>query len=105
MALSGKTGQWFAKELTTALQAKGWCGRQDTTDPVSDGEPVTVQLIMARALPANSWCYRCSVSLPFLHVTRHILRSAGLPVKTSGDHLRWSLQVILPKTGKMQPVA
>ncbi|RXK33807.1 phage head morphogenesis protein [Arsenophonus endosymbiont of Bemisia tabaci Asia II 3] len=38
----GKTLPWFKKELTLILQAKGWWGKIDITDPVT-GEPVTVQ--------------------------------------------------------------
>lgn len=38
----GKTLPWFKKALTPILQAKGWWGKTDTTDPVT-GESVTVQ--------------------------------------------------------------
>lgn len=38
----GKTARWFKKELTPVLQAKGWWGKADATDP-STGEPVTIQ--------------------------------------------------------------
>lgn len=38
----GKTSQWFAKELTPVLQAKGWWGETETTDP-DTGEDITVQ--------------------------------------------------------------
>ncbi|MCX9038491.1 phage minor head protein [Citrobacter portucalensis] len=38
----GKTGKWFARELTPVLQAKGWWGETEVTDPVT-GELTTVQ--------------------------------------------------------------
>lgn len=39
----GKTQRWFQKDLEPVLKAKGWWGRQETTDPVT-GEPTSVQL-------------------------------------------------------------
>ncbi|ECK5020278.1 phage head morphogenesis protein, partial [Salmonella enterica] len=38
----GKTGKWFAKELTPVLQAKGWWGKTTAVNPVT-GEEEAVQ--------------------------------------------------------------
>lgn len=45
----GKTGAWFAQELTPTLQKLGWWGAQVRTDPV-DGAAKLVQLGSARRL-------------------------------------------------------
>lgn len=70
--VEGKTGQWFAKELTPALQVKEWWVQtRIPPTPVSDGELRSRYNYGARStIPMAD----AVAALPFLRVT---LRTAG----------------------------
>lgn len=62
----GKTGQWFEKELTPVLQAKGWWGKNESVDPhtgkvieVQQGSPWRLETIyrtnMSTLYSAGRW--------------------------------------------------
>lgn len=98
----GKTYREFARELTPILQARGWWGRAEMTDPVT-GQPVLAQLGSPRRLQtiyrvnlrtaraAGQWerIQRTKALLPYL------LYRLGPSREHRPEHRRWN-GLILP---------
>lgn len=92
----GRTYRQFAAELTPILQAKGWWGRQDVTDPLTGevvraqlGSPRRLQIIydtnMRTAHAAGTWARYERTK----HLAPYLRYVAILDGKTRPEHRAW----------------